>query len=144
MNATDTNTVLNRLRVLHSRSLVAYLRYVCPWIRKEFHNAADILETMTDETQRIADRIGEMILARGGDVEAGEFPLEFTGLHDLSVDYLLKLLVEDQESAITTIQTCVDQLGDDPLAQALAEESLGAAKGNLDSLQELVTAGSDT
>ena len=103
----------------------------------------DALETMADEVQRTADRLGEMILSGGGEILQGEFPLEFTGFHDLSIDYLLGILIQRQEHDITTIQECIEPLGSAPLAQALAEESLGAAKGNLDSLRELVAAQSD-
>ncbi len=143
MNATETNTFLNRLRIVHSRSLITYLRYAPPWIRKDFHGVGDALETMADEVQRTADRLGEMILSGGGEILQGEFPLEFTGFHDLSIDYLLGILIQRQEHDITTIQECIEPLGSAPLAQALAEESLGAAKGNLDSLRELVAAQSD-
>ncbi len=143
MNATETNTLLNRLRIVHSRSLVAYLRYAAPWIRKDSHGVVDTLETMADEVQRTADRLGEMILSGGGEILPGEFPLEFTGFHDLSLDYLLGVLIQRQENDIATIQNCIEPLTIAPLAQALAEESLGAAKGNLDSLQELVASQSD-
>ncbi len=143
MNATETNTLLNRLRIVHSRSLVAYLHYAVPWIRKDFHGVGDVLETMADEVQRTADRLGEMILSGGGEILQGKFPMEFASLHDLSVDYLLGILIQRQENDIVAIQECIEPLGSAPLAQALAEESLGAAKGNLDSLQELVAAQSD-
>ena len=84
-----------------------------------------------------------MILYYGGDVLPGVFPFEFTGLVDLSADYLLGIIIDHQEKDIAVIQDCVNQLEADPLAQALAEESLGAAKGHLDSLQELVATQSD-
>ena len=143
MNATETNSTLNRLRIIHTRSFAAYVYYAAPWIRKGFHGAADVLEIMGSEVERIADQLGEMILDNGGEIIAGEFPIEFTGLHDLSVDYLLGVIIEHQEKAITDIQECVTQLDANPLGQALAEESLGAAKGHLDSLQELVATQSD-
>ena len=143
MNATETNSTLNRLRIIHTRSFAAYVYYAAPWIRKGFHGAADVLEVMGSEVERIADHLGEMILANSGEIIAGEFPIEFTGLHDLSVDYLLGVIIDHQEKDIAAIQECVNQLDANPLGQALAEEALGAAKGHLDSLQELVTTQSD-
>ena len=143
MNATQTNSLLNQLRITHTRSLVAYLQYAGPWIRKNFHAVRDVLDTMATEMQRIADRAGEMILSDYGELIAGEFPIEFTGLHDLSVDYLLNLIVQEQQEIIVSIEQCVSQLDADPFAQALAEEALGAAKGHLDTLQELVAAESE-
>jgi hypothetical protein len=143
MNATETNSTLNRLRIIHTRSFAAYVHYAAPWIRKGFHGAADVLETMSSEIERIADHLGEMILSNGGKLVAGEFPIEFTGRHDLSLDYLLGVIIEHQEKDIVAIQECVNQLDANPLGQALAEEALGAAKGHLDSLQELVATQSD-
>ena len=143
MNATETNSTLNRLRIIHTRSFAAYVYYAAPWIRKGFHGAADVLEVMGSEVERIADHLGEMILANSGEIIAGEFPIEFTGLHDLSVDYLLGVIIDHQEKDIAAIQECVHQLDANPLGQALAEEALGAAKGHLDSLQELVATQSD-
>ena len=49
-------------------------------------------------------------------------------------------MVDYQKGTVTAIQQCYDALGDDPVAQALADECLGAAKGHLESLQELVAA----
>ncbi len=143
MNATETNSTLNRLRIIHTRSFAAYVHYAAPWIRKGFHGAADVLEIMGSEVQRIADHLGEMILANGGEIIAGEFPIEFTGLHDLSVDYLLGVIIDHQEKDIAAIQECVNQLDANPFGQALAEKALGAAKGHLDSLQELIATQSD-
>ena len=143
MNATETNSTLNRLRIIHTRSFAAYVYYAAPWIHKGFHGVADVLEIMGSEVERIADHVGEMILSNGGQLIAGEFPIEFTGLHDLSVDYLLGVIIEHQEKDIVAIQECVNQLDANPLGQALAEEALGAAKGHLDSLQELVATQSD-
>ena len=143
MNATETNSTLNRLRIIHTRSFAAYVYYAAPWILKGFHGVADVLEIMGSEVERIADHVGEMILSNGGQLIAGEFPIEFTGLHDLSVDYLLGVIIEHQEKDIVAIQECVNQLDANPLGQALAEEALGAAKGHLDSLQELVATQSD-
>ena len=85
----------------------------------------------------MADRIGELLWESGRPVEFGEFPLAYTALHDLSCDYLLGRLIEQQSRTVAEIQGCVEALRLMPLAQTLAQEALGEAKGHLDSLREL-------
>jgi hypothetical protein len=87
----------------------------------------------------MAERIGEFLWESGQPVDFGEFPLAYTALHDLSCDYLLRKLLEAQTRMVAEIQECVEALRLAPLAQTLAQEALGEAKGHLDSLRELRT-----
>ncbi|HRX80376.1 MAG TPA: hypothetical protein P5307_14995, partial [Pirellulaceae bacterium] len=61
----------------------------------------------------------------------------YTGYHDLSFDFLLNEIIKEQKEDIATIESVVSKLSLVPLAKALAEETLGAAKGHLESLVEL-------
>lgn len=99
-----------------------------------------VLRLMAADQLKTVDRLAGLILELGGRVQMGEFPMDFTSLHDLNVDYLLQRVVAGHKRDIAAIEECVDELRLAPLARALAEESLGAAKGHLDSLQELIAA----
>ena len=68
----------------------------------------------------------------------GEFPMEYTDLHDLDIDYLIRFAVDYQQQDIASIGEIVDQLRLAPAAQSLAEEVSGMTKGHLDSLLELL------
>jgi hypothetical protein len=72
-------------------------------------------------------------------VDYGDFPITFTGSHDLSLNFLVRRLVQWQKDTVVAVQQCYDALADDPIAQGLADECLGAAKGHLESLEELVS-----
>ncbi len=133
---TSTIDVLNRLWVAHARSLPTYLGYAVPWIPAKNGNAGEALRRIAEDHQVIADRIGEMILDAGGAVDPGKFPLKYTALHDLSFDYLLRLLLEYERQLVATIQECCEQLSLAPRARSLAEEALGEAKGHLETLEE--------
>ena len=137
MSAVDTNSVLNCLSVIHNRSLAAYLNYASPWIKEGNDNAANVLAQIASDHQRTVDRLGVAILENGGDVAAGEFPIQFTGWHDLSLEFHLKKLLEAQKQIISQLEIGVDQLRLAPMAQAMVQEILGEAKGHLDSLKEL-------
>jgi len=137
MSSSDTINVLNRLVVIHHRSLPVYLSYASPTWRRGDERARETLAVIADDARDMVDRLGEMIMDEGGTVEYGAFPMRFTALHDLSFDYLLDRLIDYQQRTITVIESCVAELLHAPLARALAEEALGAAKGHLESLEEL-------
>jgi hypothetical protein len=62
--------------------------------------------------------------------------MEFTDLHDLDIDYVILTAVRYQEQDVAAIEQLVERLQTAPAARALAEESLGMAKGHLDTLRE--------
>jgi len=131
-----TYDILNRLAVLHSRSLAMYLNYARPWALQAHPKALAVLEQMVADQQNTVDRLAGMILETGP-VEPGEFPIIFTGWHDLSVEWLVDKLIERQQKTILIIEKLVGQLGLAPYAQAVAKETLGEAKGHLQNLQEV-------
>ena len=137
MEPVDTNDVLNRLSVIHNRSLPMYLSYASPSWRWGDDTARQTLQHIVADQKEYVDRIGSMIMDNDGVVRSGEFPMTFTGLHDLSFDFLLGKLIEHQKRDIAAIEACVLDLNRNPMAKALAEESLGAAKAHLQSLEEL-------
>ena len=137
MNTVSTNDVLNRLLVLHERSLPMYLADAAPWTRVGNEHAIEVLGHIVSDQRQMVDRIGEVITDSGGDVNSGEFPMVFTAYNDISFDFLLDKLIVRQKLEIAVIEQCIALLGMTPLAKALAEEARGAALGHLDSLREL-------
>ena len=137
MPAPSTIEVLNRLYVLHHRSLAVYLHYAAPHELARHPKARAVLADMAADQARTADKLATLILDSGGLVDPGEFPMAFTGLHDLSVEYLVKQLIERQHKHIAACQKLADLLSLAPYAQAAAREALGEAKGHLDNLTEL-------
>jgi len=138
MPPANAKDVLNRLLILHHRSLPMYLSYAMPYPMRGDEKARAVLDQIVDSQKEMVDRIGSLLIERAADVVHGEFPMYFTGLHDLSWEYLVKRMIADQRRDVAQIEECVEQLRDDPLGKALAEEALGAAKAHLDSLEELV------
>ena len=139
MTAVDTNDVLSRLLILHLRSLPMYLSYAAPWRLQAQPRVAAVLDQIVSDQKQTVDRLANLILDNNGVVEQGEFPMSFTGLHDLSADYLVSLCIDRQKKLIGVIERLADQLSLAPYAQAAAREALGEAKGHLENLQELTS-----
>jgi hypothetical protein len=137
LNAFQTCSSLNRLSVAHSRSLTVYLQYAPPWLKKGHEEVPVVLEQIVRDQEATVDRIGTMIQSAGEDVDPGEFPISFTALHDLSIEYLVSLMIEGQREIISISEQAVSELAADAMAQAVAQEAVGAAKAHLDSLQEI-------
>jgi hypothetical protein len=137
MNHVNSVDVLNRLVVLHYRSLARYLGFASPTWRRGDERAREVLRQVAEDHQQTVDRLGELILELDGTVQSGGFPLSFASYHDLSFEFLCGKLLEHQRQIIGTIESCIPQLASTPLAQALAQESLGGAKAHLELLQEI-------
>ena len=136
MSEPSTYDVLNRLLVLHSRSLASYLNYAKPWALQAHPKTLAVLEQMVQDEQQIVDRLAALIM-EVGPVDPGEYPIIFTGWHDLSVEWLVNKLIERQRKMILIIEKLVGQLSMAPYAQAITKETLGQAKGHLENLQEV-------
>jgi len=137
MTSLDTNEILNRLLIIHYRSLPMYLSYAPPWQAYGQEEAGKVFARIVANQKRMVDRLGSMILDNGGTVSYGEFPMRFTAYHDISVDHLLKILIERQQREVAVIERHVDALRMSPMTHALAQEALGESKAHLDMLLEL-------
>lgn len=137
MSSPSTNDILNRLQILHSRSLPMYLSYAPPHGLERHPRFKEVLEAIVASQQMMTDRLCTFILENHGTIDPGEFPMTFTGYHDLSVDFLRKLVTDRQRKEILHIEKCVELLKLSPFAQALAQEALGESKAHLRSLEEL-------
>jgi hypothetical protein len=137
MSSPETCDILNRILVLHARSLPVYLSYAKPDQLWKQPKAAAVLSRVAEDHQRTVDRLATLILENHGTVDHGEFPMSFTGLHDLSVEYLFRQLIDRQKRFIAVIDKLAAQLTLAPFAQAAAREAVGEAKGHLENLEEL-------
>jgi hypothetical protein len=137
MTSLDSNEVLTRLLIIQYRSLAMYLSYAPPWHAYGQVEAARVLERIVENQKRMVDRIGRMILDNGGTVSYGEFPMLFTAWHDVSFDFLLKVLLERQQKEVALIERYANALRFTPMAHALALEALGESKAHLDMLLDL-------
>ena len=144
MTSPETIDVLNRLYATHNRSLPIYLSLATPYAPVNSEKASAALRHVVEDQKLMVDRLGEMILDLGGDLEPGEYPMVYTSLHDLEIDYIIGQVILQLKRYIVIFADCADQLNLVPMAKALAEEALGAAKGHLDSLEEVVSPSSAT
>ena len=127
---------LNRLLTVLERSLPMYLSYASPWTRKGDEKAVTALKNIVEQQQQLAARVADLILDMGP-IDLGEYPVEFYDLHDVSLDYLLSRLVAFQRRDLAALERSASELQSERRTAVVAEEALGAARGHLETLEEL-------
>lgn len=136
----STILLLNELLAMHSYSLPSYLVSARPWSsRNQGTKAADALKLVATDHQRMTDRIGSLILEMGGSVIKGEYPMLFTDMHDLSTDYILCEVRRLLQLDVERMAEIAEQLLSEPKPHAVAKEAVGAGKGHLQNLDELMS-----
>ena len=80
MGVETTNDILNRLLVIHSRSLPVFLAYAPPWWKDHEGRIAEVLADMAQDQLELADRIGALLLANGETPTVAQFPGAVHGL----------------------------------------------------------------
>src|SRR5215212_501243 len=141
MPSPDTISVLNRVLEILERSFPQYLRYARPYIPPGRENIMRTIEQIVAGQDALAERVSEHIFESSGLPNHGDFPIEFTDTHDLSIDFLLQEATDCMKQNIGDLEECVDALRLAPAAQSLAAEALGMTKGNLELLQKQSTGG---
>jgi len=138
MRRHDPTEILVRLFQRLYRSLPMYLAEAVPWTHSGDQQAQRVLAGVVADARGYCQRIAERILQLRGRLDLGEFPMEFTDLNLLSLDYLLTELVRWQKADVRAIEQLAAELAEGSEDRALAEEVLGNARGHLQSLEELL------
>jgi hypothetical protein len=130
--------LLNRLLATVGRSFPQYLQYSRPYIPAGRDNLMETIDSIvTDQNQMVA-RISQLLTDAQTPPRFGEFPMEYTDLHDLDISFLVRTALQYQRQDLDSISAIVEGLQLAPAAQSLAEEVLGMTRGHLDSLSELL------
>jgi hypothetical protein len=133
----NTIRALNDLLAIEYRSLPLYLTDAMPWTHPGDEKATATLASIVTDQRASSQRVAQMILDRGGALDTGEYPMEYTDTHDLSLDFLIKELISYQKWLIGQIEQIAARIGDDREARELVQETLGSEKAHLEALQEL-------
>jgi bacterioferritin (cytochrome b1) len=138
MPATDTIAVLNRVLAVVLRSFPQYLRWSRPWVPPGHERQLETLEKIVTEQEELAERLFETIDDLGGLPDTGEFPMEFTDTHDLSIDYMLREAVGYGRQDVANLAAAAATPNLAPQAEPLVSEAVRMAKRQLASLEALV------
>jgi len=140
MPATDTISALNIVLGVELRSFPQYLRWSRPWVPPGHERDITALEKIVTEQDTLAERTFDTIDDLAGLPDTGEFPMEFTDTHDLSIDYMLREAVGYGRQDVADLEAAAATPNLAPQAQLLVDEAVNTAKRQLASLEALVPA----
>lgn len=135
----STSRRLNRLLAIHCRSLPMYMLDAGSW-QSDAPKEHELLRTINNIVvghRAISERIAAVIMDVGGVVSPGPFPMEFTDMNFLSLDFMVRETQKLQHRDITEIEEIARAVSNVPEAKAIAQEALGEAKAHLEQLQAL-------
>jgi hypothetical protein len=136
MTTTSADDILANLLVTLHRSLLQYVKEAWPWT--DAHNAANrdaVLKAAAEQEQTV-DNLADLLQDRGYPVGFGSYP-DFSYMNYVSLDYLLKRLVENQKRVVNTCQAAERTLEGVPEDAALAQAISAAEQDRLALLQSL-------
>ena len=137
MSSPDTIDVLHRVLTILERSFPQYLRYARPYIPPGRENVMQTIHEIAAGQDALAERVTQQIFESGVLPDHGDFPIEFTDTHDLSIDFLVNEAVDCMTQDLADLRRYVDTLRLAPAAQSLAAEAAGLTSGHLELLQKL-------
>ena len=125
------NRVMNALRY----SLVSYLRFARPWVDADAQSLKTTIKDIAKQHRKHVMRIGKLLLSRYGHVESRTFPIAFGSLNDLSIEFLLPLVIEDERQIIRLVETSADALQSDAEVFGLMVDVLATETRHIELLQ---------
>ena len=94
------------------------------------------LANLAADRRLFAQRTAQALLERGEYPDPGTFPLEYTGLNDVSIEYLTGEIIDSLQLDIEILPEFSAQLAEIPELHALAEEILGNTIGHAEILEK--------
>jgi|HubBroStandDraft_6_1064221.scaffolds.fasta_scaffold1170459_2 hypothetical protein len=131
------NDVLNGVLVLLRRSLLQYAAEAWPWTASggSGEPLAEVDRLIAAQAGRIG-KLAELLDGRRWTIDFGAFP-DFTGLHYLSLTFLLPYLVENEQTIVRELELALSACSGDSGATALVAAILAEESQALTELRRL-------
>jgi hypothetical protein len=119
-------------------SLASYLQFARPWVDAHSQVVDDTIAHVAASHNHDVTRIGELLVERHGHVVSQTFPAAFAALNDLSIRYVLPLVLEDERQIVRLMEAAVVELEVDAEAYDLIAELVERESWHLRILRELM------
>lgn len=128
--------ILNQVAALHHRSLPTYLTYARPWVQIGNEAKAAIIDDIATDHHDLVQRILQVLEADDRPVMLGDFPMEYTDLNDLALDFILQELTHYERRLLRTLEEIASWVDRDRSSYLLVNMAIGMAMGHLENLAE--------
>ena len=139
-----TRTLLQDMARRESRSLMQYAREAFPWTTPEERQALTQLQQVAEEDRQGAGALLQFLARRGHTFPyLGPYPMAYTSLNNVSLGYLLPMLVTHEKQAIADLERDRTALTDEE-ALLQIEKIVTMKHRHLQTLEALAAAHSET
>ena len=136
----EHNAKLNQLLIDIGRSLLQYVGHCSSWSSRSQAGLEQEFAKLVEIQQQHVGQISALLTDRRWTIDFGGFPASFTDLHFLSLKYLLKLILKNQDAVISELEEASHTSVHDPEASALIGEILKSEQQITQQLKELSAA----
>jgi hypothetical protein len=133
----EHNAKLNQLLIDIGRSLLQYVGHCSSWSGRSQAALEQEFPKLVAIQQQHVGQLSALLTERRWTIDFGGFPAAFTDLHFLSLNYLSKLILKNQEAVIGELDEASHTSVHDPEATALISEILKSERQITDRLKEL-------
>jgi len=140
MSETQINARLNQVLRSILRGLLQYAGECWPWSANDEAGVQEAVRDMVADQQDEVHDLADLLQERSWLVDFGKYPTEYTDLHFISLDYLLKQMVSEQKSLVENLESAIKDCAGDAEAVELLDVIKSRAAVHLKRLQELAAA----
>ena len=117
------NDELNQVLVNILRSLLQYVAESWPWTEDGASpQARQKVDQLVARQRAHVERIRDLLYDRHWPIDFGMYPAEYTDLHYLALDYLLRQLAANQQALVESIERTLGECEGDDQAAAVVRE----------------------
>jgi len=139
MNDRRHNELLNALLKSLGRSLLQYTAEAWPWMHNGEQKLRSEVDALADRQSQAAAAIADFMAKRNWPIDFGIYPVDYTDLNYVSLDYLLGEIARNADELLAEI-TGTRRLIDDPEASELLGRVEGEQRSIAGELRELADA----
>ncbi|QDT55436.1 hypothetical protein Pan44_34790 [Caulifigura coniformis] len=139
MMLTAAEPILNDVLIALHRSLLQYMVDAWPWSGDEAASTREALASEAESQAETVEGLTELLRERGFPVAFGTYP-DFSNLNYVSLDFLLKRVVKNQELVVAACEAAAGSLADHPEDAELVREIAESEQDRLRHLKSLGTA----
>lgn len=132
-----SNIRLNDLLIEIGRSLTQYAAESWLWSGEGAEQTRAVVQRLVDGQREAVGRLANLLAERGCSIDFGTYPTEYTSLHYVALDFLIRQLIENQNGVIAECEALLMETQGDPQAYPLLQQILASERSNLDELRKL-------
>ena len=131
------NHALNALLQSLGRSLLQYVGECWPWSADDRASDADKVKELVTRQQDDVGQLAHLLKSRGWTIDFGMYPVEYTDLHYVSLDFLLGQLAANARSISENAERVATECVDDHEAGVLLERIVTHSQDTANQLEQI-------